>query len=343
MVRFYAFLGSVLLLSSSSYAQLVWQQRAPMQVGRGEHANALVNGRIYAFNGLTSSGRGPVEIERYDPVMDRWTVVSTFPDIDDNGRGRDHVTVSHAVWQAEIWYTGGKFGPARGVSGSIRVDVFNTDTLSWRRGPDLPERAWGHGTAVVGSQLHVISGGVGGGSVTDQHFVLDLTDEAAGWQEAAPVPFAQVHTSAVALEGKIYLIGGETSHSGHRGINARVQEYNPATDQWRDRAEIPVSRSHHEWSTFAWNGRILSAGGIGGTNPVRAQTEIYQYFPQTDRWEFVGHMAKAFVSTGAKVIDGSLYTFGGGLGGFFPATSETWVSPLNVGPASTLFADGFED
>ena len=312
-----------------------------MQVARGEHANALVNGQIYVFNGLTSSGRGPAETERYDPDLHRWSVVSTFPDISDD-RARDHVTVAHAVWGSEIWYTGGKRGPARGVSGSTRVDVFDTQTLEWRLGPDMPARFWGHGTAVVGHHLHVISGGVGGGTVTDQHFVLDLTDEDAGWREAAPVPFPQVHTSAVALNGKIYLIGGETSHSGHRGINGRVQEYNPDTDSWRDRAEIPLPRSHHEWATFAWNDSILSVGGIGGTGPVQAQTEIYQFFPELNRGELLGHMAEPFVSPGAKVVDGMLYTFGGGLGGFFPATSETWVTELGSAPIDPLFSDGFE-
>ncbi|MEM9530417.1 MAG: kelch repeat-containing protein [Pseudomonadota bacterium] len=285
--------------------------------------------------------RGPAEIERYDPATDRWTIVSTFPDLDD-GRARDHVTAGHAVWQSQIWYTGGKHGPARGPTGSVRVDVFDTATLSWRRGPDMPARFWGHGTAVLDDKLHVISGGVGGGSVTDQHYVLDLSDEASGWNAAAPVPFPQVHTAAVALQGRIYLIGGETAHSGHRGINARVQEYNPISNSWRSRAQLPQARSHHEWATFAWNDRIISAGGIGGSNPVRAQTEIYQFFPQIDRWELIGHMEKAFVSPGAKLVDGWLYTFGGGIGGFFPATAETWVTAVDFSPPDAVFADGFE-
>ncbi len=298
-----------------------WERKADMRIARGEHANAVVNGKIYVFGGLTSGNAGPPEVEVYDPTLDTWTVVSTFPEVV-NGSGRDHVTVGHAVYGTEIWFCGGKHGSARdNPTGSTRVDIFNTSDRSWRRGPDLPAKAWSHGTAILGDKIHVVGGGVGSRTATSQHFVLDLTDEDAGWSNAAPVPFAQLHTSAVPVDGQIYLLAGETEHAGHRGINARVQAYDPQTDSWRDVADLPLRRSHHEWATFEHNGRIISAGGIPGS-----QDEVYEYDPVHDQWRLLGRMESEFVSNGAKIIDGVLYTFGGGISSFFPATKETWAA-----------------
>ena len=57
------------------------------------------------------------------------------------------------------------------------------------------------------------------------------------WETKAPAPTKRTEVAAAALDGKIYVIGGFA-----RGIaltSALVEEYNPASDSWRERVANP--------------------------------------------------------------------------------------------------------
>ena len=76
-----------------------------------------------------------------------------------------------------------------------------------------------------------------------------------------PVTGCTLCTSVV--NGRIYAIGGATPVPAVEPLS-NVHEYDPATDTWIDKADMPTARSG--LSTSAVNGRIFAIGGLA--NPM---------------------------------------------------------------------------
>lgn len=284
-----------------------WTRLADMRQRRGEHANAVVDGRIVMLGGIYDSRRGPPEVESFDPRANTWAESAMMPET------RNHFTVGHAVHEGEIWICGGK-PDGQGMGGVTRVDVLRVADSSWRRGPELPEGHWAGPCVVLNGQLHAISGGVTNAESTNHHFVLDLNDEGAGWTTAAPIPEARVHVAGVPFEGRIWVIGGEFHHR-HDGDTTLVQIYDPGSDSWSVGPALPEARSHHEWATFAHAGSIWSVSGVDSSINPRGQATIYRYV--NDAWTQEMDLPARLVSPGAKIVDGVLYVFGGGVDTWF--------------------------
>jgi N-acetylneuraminic acid mutarotase len=115
------------------------------------------------------------------------------------------------------------------------------------------------------------------------------------WKALAPMPSKRGAAGAAVVDGKIYVIGGAgvmpgsgdtTIHPARRhmvvGLN---EEYDPATNTWRERSALPTPRNHHV--VAAADGKIYVIGGrIGAAFITSASnTDIVEsYDPKTDRW-----------------------------------------------------------
>ena len=90
--------------------------------------------------------------------------------------------------------------------------------------------------------------------------------DAAGdtWKALAPMPTKRGSAVAVAVSGRIYVIGGASTHPGssepavhparpHRAV-ATVEEYDRAANSWRARSPMPTARNHA--AAGAVNGKI---------------------------------------------------------------------------------------
>ncbi len=288
---------------------------------RGEHGNAVVDGKIYVIGGISQAIDGPDEIEQFDPHTNQWIDLGTMPLLPTN-RSRHHITIGSAVHGKEIWVVGGKWGNDN--TGTNFVDVYDTAAQQWRLGPDLPEEMWGGPSIIVGDTLHAFAGAQGRTATQAFHFSLDLTKLDATWQIEPEVPNPRVHLAGATVDNKIYLIGGELHHS-HDGDTTTVQVYDTVTQTWDFGADLPLPRSHAEWATFSHAGEIWSVSGVDSSNaPNRGQSEIFIYNPDDDRWrQFEKNLPGNLVSPGAKIIDNRLYVFGGGVNDWFEGDMRT--------------------
>src|SRR6187397_3305884 len=76
------------------------------------------------------------------------------------------------------------------------------------------------------------------------------------WKKGAPFPEPDEELYGVALNGKMYVIGGwDDGKAG--GVN---YEYNPATDKWTKKQPMP--RPAHHAALAAANGKIYVMGGV---------------------------------------------------------------------------------
>ncbi len=171
------------------------------------------------------------------------------------------------------------------------------------------------------------------------------------WKALAPMPTRRGSPVAASVGGKIYVIGGVSTHPGssepavhparpHRAL-ATVEEYDPATDTWRARSPMPTARNHA--AVGAVNGKIYVLGGRLGAAfiSVASNTDVVEeYDPATDQWGAVRarmptprsavawgvHGGRIYVA-GGEYQDGRLMATFRALEAYEPATNRWTVLP----------------
>ena len=124
------------------------------------------------------------------------------------------------------------------------------------------------------------------------------------WATMSSVPQGSLGPGVVAVNGKIYVIGGISEDT--LTIN---QEYDPATDTWTTKTSMPSPRS--SFVTAVYQNRIYAIGGGGdfGMEEVTGLNQVYD--PATDSWETKTSMPTARQFLGANVVNGKIYLIGG--------------------------------
>jgi N-acetylneuraminic acid mutarotase len=134
----------------------------------------------------------------------------------------------------------------------------------------------------------------------------------------------------VALDGKIYALGGTHGHDRTQNDLKACECFEPATGKWSEIANLPDGRSHFEGSTIIHDGRIVIIGGrCNSSTPVRNVVgDLLEYDPKTDAWSAVGTMPENVLAPSAAIIAGRIVVIGGGLNNPRPLTGNTWVAPI---------------
>lgn len=118
---------------------------------------------------------------------------------------------------------------------------------------------------------------------------------ADSWKPLAPLPTKRGSANALAVNGKIYVIGGAGLHPGsketslhparpHRSVSVN-EVYDPATNTWETKSPMPTARNHAAAGVV--NGKIYVIGGrIGAAFITRASNTdiVEEYDPATDQW-----------------------------------------------------------
>ncbi len=100
------------------------------------------------------------------------------------------------------------------------------------------------------------------------------------WATKAPLPLARNEVAAVALNEKIFVLGG--SDPRQKYDVADNGEYDPALDRWRARAPMPHGLNHV--GAAALNGKIYVIGGFVGSNHSGVNDGAFEYDPASDTW-----------------------------------------------------------
>ena len=103
------------------------------------------------------------------------------------------------------------------------------------------------------------------------------------WKRKADMPTARAWLSTGVVNGKIYAIGGTNRPPAQipAPITLTVEEYDPATDTWTTKANMPTARA--AFSTSVVNGKIYVIGGDAPhLEPLTSTVE--EYDPATDTW-----------------------------------------------------------
>jgi len=147
---------------------------------------------------------------------------------------------------------------------------------------------------------------------------------ADSWKALAPMPTKRGSPVAAAVGDRIYVIGGATTPPGSKETAVHparphvslgtVEEYDPATNTWRQRTSMPTPRNHATAGVV--NGKIYVIGGrIGGAFITSGSSNVdvvEEYDPATDAWGSArAKMPSARSAMASGVHGGRIYVTGG--------------------------------
>lgn len=190
-------------------------------------------------------------------------------------------------------------------------DTFRIAEFPWvaKQSMVLPRRDFA--TATLNGLIYVIGGGdvLAGVIPAPPTATVEVYDPATdSWTLAAPMPRAVTNHAAVALDGKIYVIGGQEEFLP---MSDAVQEYDPTTQSWTLRNSMPTPREGSGAAVL--DGRIVVVGGSSGGMDV-ATVEAYD--PSADSWAALAPLAEPRRDLAAEVLGGELLALGGYTGTF---------------------------
>lgn len=146
---------------------------------------------------------------------------------------------------------------------------------------------------------------------------------ADSWKALAPMPTKRGSPVAVTVGNRILVIGGATTppntdvaavHPAQPHIVlGTVEEYDPATNTWRERRPMPTPRNHTTAGVV--NGKVYVIGGRVGAAFIGVGSNVdvvEEYDPATDRWGPVkARMPTARSAMASGVHNGRIYVEGG--------------------------------
>ncbi len=193
-------------------------------------------------------------------------------------------------------------------------------TAQWTQKADMPTVRSDFSTCVVDGKIFVIGGSLrlkmdeyGDQSISTVEMYDPETDT---WEGRTNMPTVRSNVSVSVVDGKIYAIGGSKTKKIQvpRGFTTGSEElptvemYDPATDTWTQKADMPTPR---KTKVCVVNGKIYAIGGWS-TDSEQSQLEIVEvYDPATDTWAKAQSMNHARCSAAISVVNGEIYAIGG--------------------------------
>lgn len=298
---------------------ITWTPNGPTApMDRTEAEVTQVGGKLYVFGGFTTELPGFLPVTHRSDVLDLttgiWTRIADLP---------EGAAVNHGATTTDGRFIYLVAGQVDSGYGTATKDAFRYDTQTdtWTEIASLPAARYGGGLALIDGKLHYFGGDEEDRTtVTTEHFVLDTTNPAAQWTTGTPLPLGGDHLAHTIIDGNLYVTGGEHGHHPKGPPEPKdtapyithkyLFRYNAADDSWTRLADMPVSVSHHEATTLAINGKIVTFGGILFGNTTTDNIQVYD--PATNKWTLLESKAPYSFDGGvASYFNGRIYLTNG--------------------------------
>lgn len=182
------------------------------------------------------------------------------------------------------------------------------ETAGWSLAQPLLEPISEQSVVELGGKVYMIGGYPGGRIPVADVRVYDAA--ANQWSVGPSLPLELHHAMSAAVNGRIYLIGGEFQGAG-TGLPSiyvnTVYELDPAVDVWTTRMAMPTGRSGGGAAVV--DGKIYVAGG---RPPGGADFAVYDV--AADTWTVLPPLPTPRNHLGMGAIDGKVYVAGGRFG-----------------------------
>ena len=205
----------------------------------------------------------------------------------------------------------------KGPYGMTLVEVYDPQTNTWERLPDMPTVRSGAKAAVVNGKIYVLSGRVGKDDQAVNLKVLKVVEmydpETDTWVRKQDMSRHRMAFGIGVIAGKIYAIGGTTdAKPGDPWRVDLVEVHDPATDTWAKQADMPTRRRAVKAAVIRDTLYAIGGGGwppAGGGGPFLGTIEVYE--PRINRWTKRPDMPNPRMVFFSVVIDEKIYLIGG--------------------------------
>ncbi len=279
-------------------------------------------------NGATGTGNYGLLVKMVSKVQTSSTSTVTA------SMGQKLSDLSAVTVNGKIYVMGGHNYLEDGTSDKIRV--YDPLTEVWMTKTEvMPKPVWGYGMAVIGNKIYVAGGASKG--CTNKAYEYDT--EAGTWQQKASLSEFRKGLGLVAVDGKLYAIGGigSTENSNAVGYIGTVEVFDPANEStgWQTKAIMPMPRADFAAVSFGTN--IYIFGGHNKDGLPLNTVDVYDTVNNT--WTTL--QTKMPISrTGCKAVvrNGKINIIGGfgdknnflGDIDVFDPTAGTWSKEINL-------------
>ena len=264
-----ALVALALAMAPAAHAQGKWRAGTPIPQGANEVIGAEIDGQVLVYGGQDHGNNAMGIFWKFDPAKSEWSKLPSNP-----------VPVHHGASASighKFYVFGGFRLPDTGKAGwypENKAWMFDLDTQKWSALPPMP---------YVDGKLYAIGGRVGScysGGWSSNVWMNEAYDIATNtWATRAPMPTARSGTGIAALDGKIYVLGGEGWVDDFGGVFRANEVYDPNTNTWSRAARMITPR--HGFAVAQVGKTIYAVSGVNnaggaGTLSVVPVNEIYE-------------------------------------------------------------------
>ena len=194
--------------------------------------------------------------------------------------------------------------PAEPPQGEIVTGPIKIDGGEWGVRADLIEPNSELALVESNGKLYLLGGYPSSRQAVRTVQIYDIATDS--WVLGPPLPQLNNHGMGASVNGKIYLIGGQTLADGDPFVDT-VYELDPAKGTWVEKARMPTARSGGV--AVVLDGKIYVAGG----RPPRGN-DFAVYDPAADSWEVLPDLPTQRNHITGAAINGRIHVVGGRLG-----------------------------
>ncbi|HTF68131.1 MAG TPA: galactose oxidase-like domain-containing protein, partial [Edaphobacter sp.] len=284
-----------------------------------------------------SSGYGYAYGSIYNPANDTWTQISTM--------------------NAARWYptnTALPNGDVLVVSGEITPSTTNTLPQVWQ----LATNTWRSLTSAQLFQplypmMFVAPNGLVFNVGPDRITRYLNTSGTGAWTTVGNFNYSGTrdYGSAVILDGKVLIAGGDGATTGPATNTAEILDLNATNPTWQFTSPMAIARRQHNL-TILPDGKVLASGGSGGFGFDNGNSPVYAseiWDPATGNWTTMDSVTvyRGYHSTALLLPDGRVLSAGGELTG---ASAEIYSPPylfkgarpsITSAPTNVKYAQAF--
>lgn len=218
-----------------------WTTIAPMQKDRCRFSLNFVGDALYAIGGASEIDEIDGDLwlmnesnsERYDPEIDSWIFIPPIP---------ENRTQHSGASYSNFLYISGGLERQRVLSTFWRYDTIKS---KWESLCDLRSPRADHVMLIINKKLYVC-----GGWYEENHdhrrledridvYDPDALDADGQWIHVTHIPTPKYHAGIVAIDTKIYIIGGFYSDSMFDRSSSTIECYDVLTDEWTNLDRYP--------------------------------------------------------------------------------------------------------
>ncbi|RKU11054.1 hypothetical protein C6503_19005 [Candidatus Poribacteria bacterium] len=199
------------------------------------------------------------------------------------------------------------------VSLLLLVQIESFAGQDWEVITQLPTQRSGIATAVVDDRIYIIGGTLENvGDPDGVSTVEEYDPQTNTWRRVADMPTRRYYPKAAVVNDTIYVFGGWYEEKGVKTeYPVRLDAYDPATDTWTRKKDMPVPRVHP--AVGAVDGKIYIIGGSTGWGwgDERRMDRVDIYDPATNTWEDGPKMPTQRDAYLGGVVNNRIYVIGG--------------------------------